>query len=132
MTPLTRSSSPTSPKNCGLLSLAHHGANDAEIRDKLYSFCTWCADANIPEVTRSASTIEPWWPAVLVFLRTGITNARTEGYNRLIKQAKRAQRVPQYRKLTPPDTAIPLHPRPAGQHPIPLLTSARLTSKSRK
>ncbi|MGC5249674.1 ISL3 family transposase, partial [Gordonia sp. DT219] len=72
-----------------LLSLAHHGAEDAEIRDKLYSFYTWCADANIPEVARLASTIETWWPAVLAFLRTGITNARTEGYNRLVKQVKR-------------------------------------------
>jgi transposase len=30
------------------------------------------------------------WPAIEVFLTTGLTNARTEGTNRLIKQVKRA------------------------------------------
>jgi hypothetical protein len=35
-------------------------------------------------------TIETWWPAIEVFLTTGLTNARTEGTNRLIKQVKRA------------------------------------------
>ena len=38
---------------------------------------------------RLAGTIERWWPAVLVALTTGITNARTEGFNRIIKQTKR-------------------------------------------
>ena len=44
----------------------------------------------IPELTTTlAETIETWWPAVLVFLQTGLTNARTEGTNRLIKHVKR-------------------------------------------
>ena len=50
----------------------------------------WCADAQIPELTTLAETIETWWPAIEVFLTTGLTNARTEGTNRLIKQVKRA------------------------------------------
>ena len=53
-------------------------------------FYRWCADADIPELTTLAETIETWWPAIEVFLTTGITNARTEGTNRLIKQVKRA------------------------------------------
>ena len=44
----------------------------------------------IPELTTLAETIETWWPAIEVFLTTGLTNARTEGTNRLIKQVKRA------------------------------------------
>jgi hypothetical protein len=36
-----------------------------------------------------ATTIETWWPAILAFLQTGLTNAGTEGYNRLVKQVKR-------------------------------------------
>ena len=48
------------------------------------------ADAQIPELTTLAETIETWWPAIEVFLTTGLTNARTEGTNRLIKQVKRA------------------------------------------
>ena len=43
----------------------------------------------MPETTRLAGTIETWWPAVLVALTTDVTNARTEGFNRVIKQTKR-------------------------------------------
>ena len=46
-------------------------------------------EAQLPEATRLAGTIERWWPAVLVALTTGITNARTGGFNRIIKQTKR-------------------------------------------
>jgi hypothetical protein len=34
-------------------------------------------------------TIQTWWPHIERFLMTGVTNARTEGYNRVIKQLKR-------------------------------------------
>jgi transposase len=61
-----------------------------EVRDRLWGFYRWCADADIPELTTLAETIETWWPAIEVFLTTGLTNARTEGTNRLIKQVKRA------------------------------------------
>jgi transposase len=66
------------------------GGHPAEIRDRLYAFYQWCADAQIPELTTLAETIETWWPSIEVFLTTGLTNARTEGTNRLIKQVKRA------------------------------------------
>lgn len=72
-----------------LCALAAHGADPAAIRHRLWAFYTWCADARIPELTTLAETIETWWPAVLVFLQTGLTNARTEGTNRLIKHVKR-------------------------------------------
>jgi len=39
--------------------------------------------------TRLAHTIETWWPAILVALTERVTNARTEGFNRIIKQVKR-------------------------------------------
>ena len=61
-----------------------------DITRRLWAFYRWCADANIPELTTLAETIETWWPAIEVFLTTGLTNARTEGTNRLIKQVKRA------------------------------------------
>jgi len=32
-----------------------------------------------------AATIDTWWPEINAFVATGITNARTEGYNRLVK-----------------------------------------------
>jgi transposase len=73
-----------------LCAIAARGGHPGEIRDRLYTFYRWCAAARIPELTTLAETIETWWPAVEVFLTTGLTNARTEGTNRLIKQVKRA------------------------------------------
>jgi transposase len=73
-----------------LLHAAARGGHRHEINARLYDFYTWCADADIPELTTLAETIETWWPAVLVFLQTQITNARTEGFNRKIKHIKRA------------------------------------------
>ena len=32
--------------------------------------------------------IDAWWPAIEAYLRLRVTNARTEGYNRKIKQIK--------------------------------------------
>lgn len=73
----------------GLLAAARDHADNADIRTRLYRFYTWCADTKIPEVHRLATTIETWWPAILAFPHTGLTNAKTEGYNRLVKQVKR-------------------------------------------
>ena len=73
-----------------LCATAARGGHPGEIRDRLWAFYQWCADAQIPELTTLAETIETWWPAIEVFLTTGLTNARTEGTNRLIKQVKRA------------------------------------------
>ena len=72
-----------------LLAAAADRADNAEIRTRLYRFYSWCASTNIPEIHRLATTIETWWPAILAFLHTGLTNARTEGFNRLVKQVKR-------------------------------------------
>ncbi len=72
-----------------LLAAARDRVDDAEIRTRLYRFYSWCADTTIPELHRLATTIETWWPAILAFLHTGLSNARTEGYNRLVKQVKR-------------------------------------------
>jgi transposase len=73
-----------------LCATAARGGPRHEIHQRLWAFYRWCADADIPELTTLAETIETWWSAIEVFLTTGITNARTEGTNRLIKQVKRA------------------------------------------
>jgi transposase len=73
-----------------LCATAARGGHRHEIHQRLWAFYRWCADAQIPELTTLAETIETWWPAIEVFLTTGLTNARTEGTNRLIKQVKRA------------------------------------------
>lgn len=73
-----------------LLSLARTGAHRDQIRARLHTFYTWCADADIDELNILAATVEIWWPAIAAFITSGVTNARTEGINRLIKQVKRS------------------------------------------
>ena len=53
------------------------------------AFLEACVDADMPETTRLAATVERWWPEIQGFLELGVTNARTEGHNRVIKQIKR-------------------------------------------
>ena len=60
-----------------------------EIRARLRRFYDLAAVADIPELTRLAGTVETWWPTIEAYLRLRVTNARTEGYNRKIKQIKR-------------------------------------------
>ena len=52
-------------------------------------FLTACATADMPETTRRAGTVEKRWHEIEAFLQLGVTNARTEGCNRVIKQIKR-------------------------------------------
>ncbi len=61
----------------------------SKIRWRLADFYEAVIDANMAETTRVATTIQTWWPAVLVALTEGVSNARTEGFNRIIKQVKR-------------------------------------------
>lgn len=56
---------------------------------RLHRFFTWCADSQIPELITLAKMVDTWWPEINAFIVTGITNAKTEGYNRLVKQVKR-------------------------------------------
>jgi len=46
-------------------------------------------DSDLLELHRLATTIETWWPEILAFLHTGITNAGSEGTNRVIKTVAR-------------------------------------------
>ena len=73
-----------------LLSTVPAGGDAAPTRHRLHRFLAWCSDYQIPELHTLATTIETWWPEIKTFIATGITNARTEGYNRLVKQVKRA------------------------------------------
>lgn len=59
------------------------------IHHRLWRFYDACARADMDETTRLATTIETWWPAIQVALTEQVTNARTEGLNRIIKQVKR-------------------------------------------
>ena len=68
-----------------LFALAGTGADRSVISHRLYRLYTWCADAGVPELERLATTISTWWPYVEAFIATGITNAASEGFNRVVK-----------------------------------------------
>lgn len=72
-----------------LLATVHAGGDPHLTRHRLHRFLAWCIDSEIPELTTLAATVDTWWPEINAFVTTGITNARTEGYNRLVKQVKR-------------------------------------------
>ena len=72
-----------------LLSTVRVGGDPHLTRHRLHRFLSWCIDSQIPELLTLAATIDTWWPEINAFVQTGITNARTEGYNRLVKQVKR-------------------------------------------
>jgi transposase len=72
-----------------LLALARTNPDREQIARRLHRFYTRCAQAGIPELERLASTVETWWPQILAFLHTGITNAGSEGTNRVIKTVAR-------------------------------------------
>lgn len=73
-----------------LLCLARRRPTRDQISNAKYRFGAWCAlFANVPEIRTLAETIDTWWPEIEAFLRLNITNARTEGSNRIIKQLKR-------------------------------------------
>lgn len=65
-----------------LLALAARSGPRDDVHRRLWAFYNWCAVTDVPELHTLAATIETWWPAVEVFLTTGVTN-------RLVKQVKR-------------------------------------------
>jgi transposase len=73
-----------------LLALARTGASRDRIAAQLSAFYHWCAWTTIEELHTLAGTVETWWPEIEACLDTGITNAKTEGLNRLVKQVKRS------------------------------------------
>jgi hypothetical protein len=60
-----------------------------DVVDLLYRFYRRCAQVGLPELERLATTVQTWWPQILAFIHTGITNAGSEGTNRVIKTVAR-------------------------------------------
>lgn len=73
-----------------LLSTVRTGGDPHLTRHRLHRFLCWCTDSQIPEPLTLARTVGAWWwPQIRAFIATGITNAGTEGYIRLVTQTKR-------------------------------------------
>jgi transposase len=73
-----------------LLSLAvsrtHLSPDHSAISAARHRFFAHVADhAHLPELVTLAETVEQWWDGIETYLATGITNAASEGNNRLIK-----------------------------------------------
>ncbi|MEY9926315.1 transposase [Catenulispora sp. GP43] len=60
------------------------------IRGLLVRFYESAAASGLPEMERLANTVSTWWPQILVAITTGVTNAASEGVNRLIKTDARS------------------------------------------
>jgi transposase len=72
-----------------LLALARTQPDRRRVADLLHRFYHRCAHSGLPELERLATTVETWWPEIETFLHTGITNAGSEGTNRVIKTIAR-------------------------------------------
>jgi transposase len=48
-----------------------------------------CRPRSLPELERLATTVETSWPEILAFLHIGITDAGSEGTNRVVKTIAR-------------------------------------------
>ncbi|MEU7897668.1 ISL3 family transposase [Nonomuraea sp. NPDC049152] len=72
-----------------LLACARQQAPRSVISHRLFHFFPWCATSDLPELVTLAETIDAWWLETLAFITTRVTNARTEGTNRLFKDAAR-------------------------------------------
>jgi putative component of membrane protein insertase Oxa1/YidC/SpoIIIJ protein YidD len=67
--------------------LALHGTNPDRTRISalLIRFYENAAACGLPEMARLAGTVSTWWPEILAAITTGVTNAGSEGTNRVIK-----------------------------------------------
>ncbi|MEU4328889.1 transposase [Nonomuraea dietziae] len=45
-----------------------------------------CAASGLPELERLATTVQTWCPEICAFIRTGITNAGSEGTHRVSRR----------------------------------------------
>lgn len=68
-----------------LLTLHGTGADRPTISHRLTMFYESAAATGLPEMERLATTVSTWWPHIPAAITTGVTNAASEGINRLIK-----------------------------------------------
>ncbi|MEV3927270.1 ISL3 family transposase [Actinomadura coerulea] len=65
---------------------SRHTPSRTTISGARYRLQAWCAQHPfLPELVSLAETIDQWWDQIEAYVLTGITNAASEGNNRLIK-----------------------------------------------
>lgn len=91
--------------------LLDSGTDETLAAQRLWRFQTIAADSGLAEAATLAGTIDTWWPAIRVALAEGVSNGRTEGYNRIIKQTKRVacgfRNMSNYRRRIMVHIAVP-------------------------
>ena len=109
-----------------LLRAVYDTGDPMHARRRLVSFYQHAADAEVPELTRLASTISRWEPELLRWHLTGLSNGPVEGTNLLVKNTKRSgfgfRNFDNYRHRVllrcghrwQPVNAPPLHPAPTA------------------
>ena len=72
------------------LRLIYRSRDRASAEKKMHRWLEHCADANVPELRRLATTIDSWRPEFLAYFDTGgVSNGPTEAMNLLVKKIKR-------------------------------------------
>jgi transposase len=80
------------------LRLIYHSRDRTRAQGLLYRWLSYCADAQIPELTGLAATIDSWYTELLAYFDTaGVSNGPTEAINLLIKKIKRVGHGFRYR-----------------------------------
>ena len=72
-----------------VLACTARGGLRYEITAALYRFYAFCSACSVPEIVRLAETIETWQEPMILAIQTGLSNARSEGYNRIVKHVGR-------------------------------------------
>src|ERR1700712_5953931 len=52
-------------------------------------FYTFAAAGKVPEIHTLATTVDTWQQPIIAAIETGLSNARSEGYNRVVKHIGR-------------------------------------------
>jgi transposase len=72
-----------------VLACTARGGLRYEITAALYAFYAFCAACSVPEIGKLAETISAWQEPMILAIETGLSNARSEGYNRIVKHVGR-------------------------------------------
>ncbi len=72
-----------------VLACTARGGLRYEITAALYRFNAFRSACSVPGIVRLAETIETWQEPMILAIQAGLSNARSEGYNRIVKHVGR-------------------------------------------
>jgi len=88
-----RNSQPLQRRPLLLLSAArvaqYRGGLRYQIAAALEEFHTFAAACKVPEIHTLATTVDTWQQPIIDAIDTGLSNARSDGYNRIVKHIGR-------------------------------------------